>query len=85
MRSSYRRRMSGALVLLGLAAGLARAQADEGMWTFNNFPSDKVAKAYGFRPDQKWLDHVRLSSGRLPGCSSLIDGPKSASPTDEQR
>jgi hypothetical protein len=53
-----------------LAAALAPARADEGMWTFNNFPADKVEKAYGFRPDQGWLDHVRLSSVRLArGCS----------------
>jgi Peptidase S46 len=53
-----------------LSAALAPAQADEGMWTFNNFPADKLEKAYGFRPDQQWLDHVRLSSVRLArGCS----------------
>ena len=73
MTSSYWYRLNGALALLGLAAVLACAQAGEGMWTFNNFPSDKVAKAYGFRPDQKWLDHIRLSSVRLldaEGCSA---------------
>jgi Peptidase S46 len=73
MKSSYWRRSSGALALLALAVGLTSAHADEGMWTFNNFPSDKVAKVYGFRPDQKWLDHVRLSSVRLAdaeGCSA---------------
>lgn len=44
--------------------------ADEGMWTYNNFPADAVAKKYGFRPDQQWLDNVRLGSARLAqGCS----------------
>ncbi|HET7755286.1 MAG TPA: S46 family peptidase [Anaeromyxobacteraceae bacterium] len=58
-----------ALLLALAVAPLARA--DEGMWTFNNFPSDRVAKKYGFRPDQAWLDHVRLSSARLAqGCSA---------------
>ena len=58
-----------ALLLAIAVAPLARA--DEGMWTFNNFPSDRVAKKYGFRPDQAWLDHVRLSSARLAqGCSA---------------
>ena len=43
------------------------------MWTFNNFPSAKVGQAYGFSPDQKWLDHVRLSSIRLArGCSASL-------------
>jgi hypothetical protein len=56
---------------LALAAALTSAQAEEGMWTFNNFPADQVEKAYGFRPDQPWLDHLRLSSVRLAqGCSA---------------
>jgi hypothetical protein len=59
-------------VALVLAAALAPARADEGMWTFNNFPVDKVDKAYGFRPDARWLDHVRLSSAQLGGCSAAF-------------
>ena len=39
----------------------------------NNFPSAKVGQAYGFSPDQKWLDHVRMSSIRLArGCSASL-------------
>jgi hypothetical protein len=58
---------------LVLAAAVAPAHADEGMWTFNNFPFDMVEKTYGFRPDQTWLDHVRLSSVRLGnGCSGAF-------------
>lgn len=57
-----------------LFAGLARA--DEGMWTYNNFPSAKVKTRYGFEPTQPWLDHVRLSSVRLAGgCSGSIVSP----------
>ena len=55
------------LALVSLGATCVPAHADEGMWTFDNFPAEKVANAYGFRPDQKWLDHVRLSSVRLAG------------------
>ncbi|MDQ6826625.1 MAG: S46 family peptidase, partial [Candidatus Eremiobacteraeota bacterium] len=41
------------------------------MWTFNEFPSAKVGKLYGFAPSPKWLDHVRSSSVRIAGgCSS---------------
>ena len=65
-----------ALVAFIVAASLMPAQADEGMWTFNDFPADKVAKAYGFRPDQEWLDHVRLASVRLAGgCSAGFVSP----------
>jgi hypothetical protein len=54
----------------------APARADEGMWTTDAFPSGAVAKAYGFRPDQAWLDHVRLSSLRLArGCSAAFVSP----------
>ncbi len=46
------------------------AAADEGMWTFDAFPSQKVEHDYGFAPTPKWLEDVRLSSARLArGCS----------------
>jgi hypothetical protein len=46
------------------------AAGEEGMWTYNNFPKDKVKQKYGFNPDDAWLDHLRLSSVRLAGgCS----------------
>ncbi len=51
----------------------APAHADEGMWTFNNFPSAEVKKRYGFEPTKAWLDQVRLGSVRIAGgCSSSL-------------
>jgi hypothetical protein len=41
------------------------AQADEGMWLFNEPPKDKIKAKYGFELTQEWLDHVRLSSVRF--------------------
>jgi hypothetical protein len=41
------------------------ALADEGMWLFEAFPSQKVKAKYGFEPSKAWLDHVRLSSVRF--------------------
>jgi hypothetical protein len=59
-----------------IASAAAIAHADEGMWTFNDFPSDRLKQSYGFAPDQKWLDHVRLSSIRLArGCSASLVSP----------
>jgi len=65
------------MAALLLGASLVPAQSDEGMWTFNNFPADFVEKAYGFRPDQRWLDHLRLSSLRfVHGCSGAFVSPR---------
>ncbi len=53
------------------------SRADEGMWTFNKFPSASVGKLYGFAPSAAWLNHVRLSSVRIAGgCSSSFISPQ---------
>jgi hypothetical protein len=41
------------------------AQADEGMWLYNEPPKDEIKAKYGFELTQQWLDHVRLSSVRF--------------------
>lgn len=47
------------------------AMAEEGMWTFDGFPAEKVRDQYGWAPDQAWLDAVRNSAVRLTGgCSA---------------
>ena len=52
-------------------------QAEEGMWTFDNFPSKAVSAKYGFTRSQAWLDHVRLSSLRIAGgCSASFISPE---------
>lgn len=67
--------MKRIVIVLAVCAAAA-AWADEGMWTYNNFPSDKVKEKYGFKPTQEWLDHVRLSSARLAGgCSGSFVSP----------
>ena len=60
-------------LIAALSLCLSSAFADEGMWTFNNFPADKVERAYGFRPGQAWLDHLRMASVRIAGgCSASL-------------
>lgn len=51
------------------------AHADEGMWTFDNFPIKTVNDKYGVHIDQAWLDRVRNSAVRINGCSaSFVSG-----------
>ena len=60
-------------LIAALSLCLSSAYADEGMWTFNNFPAAKVEQAYGFRPGQAWLDHLRMASVRIAGgCSASL-------------
>ena len=67
--------MDRRLLALGLFLSLP-AFADEGMWTYDAFPSEAVKKAYGFSPTQAWLDKVRLGSVRLAGgCSASFVSP----------
>lgn len=55
---------------LGLSLSLAPAWADEGMWTFDNFPTKAVSRAYGVDVTAQWLDDVRAAAVRIPGCSA---------------
>ena len=64
------------LLFLASLIGAAPALADEGMWTYNNFPAAKVKEKYGFEPTQEWLDKVRLASAKFGGgCSSSFVSP----------
>jgi hypothetical protein len=59
-------------VLVLLLAASAGTRAEEGMWTFDNFPIARANQTLGTRIDQAWLDRVRLSSVRFGGCSAGI-------------
>ena len=66
-----------AAVLIGCLVSPVLSRADEGMWTFDNFPSRTVQAKYGFAPSQSWLDHVRASSLRVAfGCSASFISPQ---------
>jgi hypothetical protein len=73
--------MSRSLLLAGAAAALTalagRAFADEGMWTFDNFPSAVVKAKYGVTIDKAWLDRVQHAAVRLStGCSASVVSPE---------
>jgi hypothetical protein len=62
---------TGLAAVFVLSAGAARA--DEGMWTYDNFPAAKVKADLGVTIDQKWLDRVQAASVRLTnGCSASV-------------
>jgi V8-like Glu-specific endopeptidase len=44
--------------------------ANEGMWTFDNFPAAAVRQSFGADITPAWLDHVRLSTLRLTNCTA---------------
>ncbi|MEH3035073.1 MAG: S46 family peptidase [Sphingomonas adhaesiva] len=66
------------LTALSLATVLTAtpALADEGMWTFDAFPAARMKAAYGWAPDQAWLNRVQAAAVRLTGgCSaSFVSG-----------
>src|SRR5918998_4992425 len=52
------------------------ATADEGMWTFDNFPAKQVQERFGWAPDKAWLDRVQAAAVRLTGgCSASFVSP----------
>ena len=63
------------LPLVLLAVGATAALADEGMWTFDNFPSALVRERHGVDIGAEWLDRVRVGTVRLAGCTGSFVSP----------
>src|SRR5271167_2388344 len=63
-------------LLLAACASLPAAYADEGMWTFDNFPATAVKQVYGADITPAWLNHVRLSTIRLSNCTASFVSPE---------
>jgi peptidase S46-like protein len=64
------------LVLLAACAAFLPAHADEGMWTFDNFPAAAIKRSFGADITPPWLDHVRLSTLRLTNCTASFVSPE---------
>jgi len=63
---------AGLAALFVIVCGPA-ALAEEGMWTYDDFPAQQVEQRFGVRLDRPWLDHVQAASVRLSsGCSGAV-------------
>lgn len=61
--------LTAVVAALGLLAA-GTAGADEGMWTLDHLPTQKMKDAYGFAPDAQWVNRVQHAAVRLAGgCS----------------
>jgi hypothetical protein len=69
-KPALRRALAGLLLSIPFAA-----VADEGMWTFDNFPAAAVKQKYGVEITPQWLDRVRSATVRLGGCSASFVSP----------
>lgn len=61
MRTTY----SIALVTIALFTSVCETSGDEGMYLFNDLPTDQLESRYGFEPTAAWADALRLSSVRF--------------------
>ena len=55
------------LSALALLLALPALRADEGMWTFDNIPTQKIKAKYGVDLDAAWLKNLQLATVRFPG------------------
>ena len=58
------------MILVVVLASASPVFAEEGMWTFDNFPADIVRQTHGAEVTGAWLDRVRLSTLRLTNCTA---------------
>lgn len=68
---THRTLMLATALCASLATLPTAAFAEEGMWTFDNFPADRMTREHGWAPNQQWLDRTRAAAVRLTGgCSA---------------
>jgi hypothetical protein len=74
---TYTRRIAATLCFgLSFSCVALVATADEGMWTFDNFPAKQVQQKFGWAPDKAWLDRAQAAAVRLTGgCSASFVSP----------
>jgi hypothetical protein len=58
-----------------LFGSMSLVRADEGMWTYHNFPTAVLAQQHGVKLDQAWLERIRLGTVRLANCTASFVSP----------
>lgn len=77
MSSRTRVRHAFYMALLVVMDAQITLALDEGMWTFDNPPVERLRETYGFTPTAEWLEHVRLASVRInDGGSGAFVSPR---------
>lgn len=71
MRPAHTLSLFASAAVLAFAAA-SSAQAEEGMWTYDNFPIARANQTLGTSIDQAWLDRARQSSVKFGGCSAGV-------------
>src|SRR5688572_12221676 len=72
MQNYVRHLNAGALIALALPA-----TADEGMWTFDNFPTAAVKQKYGVEATPSWLSRIQRAITRHEvGCTGSFISPQ---------
>jgi hypothetical protein len=61
--------------LLALLLAAVPVRADEGMWTLQNLPLQRLRDRYGFTPDAAWIEHVQKASISFGGGSGAFVSP----------
>ena len=62
-------RIAATALAVVLVSSALPALADEGMWTLDNFPVEKVKSDHGVEISSDWMRKVQLSTVRLGGCT----------------
>jgi hypothetical protein len=60
-------RLTALAATLAMSFALPALRADEGMWTFDNIPVQKIKAKYGVALDAAWLKNLQLATVRFPG------------------
>ena len=72
MRSACLRALVAPFAFAALATLAGPLAADEGMWTLDNLPLQRLQQRYGFRPAPGWVEHLQKASVSFGGGSGAF-------------